>query len=90
MVTITLGDTILLDNIVGAEPANPWVLTKEESVKVNPLVMTNFNLAFGVGVATPILISKRRFVQLRPGKLLTIEFLERMDKSLFCLGYRNT
>lgn len=87
---MTFGDTILLDNIVGADPANPCVFTKEESVKVNPLLITNFNLAFGVGVATPILISNRRFVQLRPGKLLTIEFLERIDKSLFCLGYRKT
>lgn len=51
-----MGDKILFDIMVGAGPYNPCVLTKEESVNVNPLLITNFNRALGVGVATWILI----------------------------------
>lgn len=56
VVTITLGDNTLLDRMVGAAPSNPCVLIREESLNVNPLVITNFNLALGVGVATCMLI----------------------------------
>lgn len=53
---MTLGDTSTLDNITGAAPTKPCVLTNEESEKVNPPSITNLSLAFGVGVATPIVI----------------------------------
>lgn len=53
---MTLGDTSTLDNITGAAPTKPCVLTKEESEKVNPPSITKLSLAFGVGVATPIVI----------------------------------
>jgi hypothetical protein len=45
-----------LDIFVGAAPTNDWVLTIEESVNVNPPLITNISLAFGVGVATPMVI----------------------------------
>jgi hypothetical protein len=55
-VTITLGETKALDKITGAGPTKPCVLTNEESSKVNPPLITNLNLALGVGVATLIVI----------------------------------
>lgn len=56
VVIITFGDTMTLDIFVGAAPTNDWVLTIEESVNVNPPLITNISLAFGVGVATPMVI----------------------------------
>jgi hypothetical protein len=53
---MTFGDTKILDSIVGAGPTKLCVLTMEESVKVKPPLITNFNLALGVVVATPTVI----------------------------------
>ena len=77
-----------LDRIVGAGPTNPCVLTIEESVKINPPLITNLSLALGVGVATPIVISNNKLVKLLPGRLLTIEFRLSTEISIFCLGSR--
>lgn len=85
---MTLGETSTLDKMTGAAPTNAWVLTSDESLKVKPPSITNLSRELGVVVATPTVISNSRFVKLVPGKLLTMEFLDRTLISTFCLGSR--
>lgn len=66
------------------------VVTREESVNTKSSEMMNLNLDLGVGVASPMVISKRRFVKLCPGKLDVILFLFKIDRTLFCRGSKKT